>query len=459
MNYYRVFRFTLASVLAGLFAPLPVHATTLPEHCSQLHQNFSLQAAAIDEGLFRYANSDQDYPQWPWSTFQNFTDYVKYSQQLINARHPYAKLRCGPQALQTSATNALASAAERPELTTVADWLSPYEMVANPEKVVVLVHGLTDSPFLFNDIAQQLFTNGWSVRTVLLPGHGTAPADLTEVELQDWRDAVNFAVNQAQRDYPQVWLGGVSTGGALLMDYVYRHQQPEQLRGIAGLLLWSPATQAQSSQAWLAEYLDYLPFFTWLDKAADTDFAKYESFPVHAAALVQELMIELASQQSEQRWPALPVLIHASADDQTIDSSVTRRWFDAMQQQAPRSTLYWYLAHSAQVSANEVTESGVVLQRCQSVSCAAVDDFAHTSLAAAPRNWHYGEYGYRNCSHYLSDEALFKACKTSANNRLGEVTESALANASATAPLQRLTFNPEFQQMISSVLRFLRQSP
>lgn len=54
--------------------------------------------------------------------------------------------------------------------------------------------------------------------------------------------------------------------------------------------MWSPASKAKSDLAWLAQYIDGIPFVDWLDLDADIDFAKYESFPYNAAAQVHSLM-------------------------------------------------------------------------------------------------------------------------------------------------------------------------
>lgn len=57
---------------------------------------------------------------------------------------------------------------------------APYEMRPRnkPQKGILLVHGLGDSPYSFTDISQTLKSEDILVRTILLPGHGSKPADL-----------------------------------------------------------------------------------------------------------------------------------------------------------------------------------------------------------------------------------------------------------------------------------------
>lgn len=53
-----------------------------------------------------------------------------------------------------------------------------YKPASPNGKAVLLVHGLGDSPYSFNDIATHLSEQGYLVRTVLLPGHGSRVGDL-----------------------------------------------------------------------------------------------------------------------------------------------------------------------------------------------------------------------------------------------------------------------------------------
>jgi alpha-beta hydrolase superfamily lysophospholipase len=50
---------------------------------------------------------------------------------------------------------------------------------------VLLLHGLTDSPYSMRALAELFAARGWYVVGLRLPGHGTAPAALTRVTWQD----------------------------------------------------------------------------------------------------------------------------------------------------------------------------------------------------------------------------------------------------------------------------------
>ena len=161
--------------------------------------------------------------------------------------------------------------------------VAPFELAQdNNDKAILLIHGLTDSPFSFHDLSQYFFQQDFTVRTLLLPGHAIAPSELLNVDYEEWQQAAKFAIEETLSDYQQVYLGGLSTGGALIFDYLMQQKYVDT--NIKGLFMWSPASKAKSDLVWLAQYIDAIPFVDWLDLDADIDFAKYESFPYNAGA-------------------------------------------------------------------------------------------------------------------------------------------------------------------------------
>lgn len=103
-----------------------------------------------------------------------------------------------------------------------------------PAKGILLVHGLGDSPWSFNDIAPELAKRGFLVRTILLPGHGTRPEDMMHVTVEDWRRVVERQAETMRREVGQLYLGGFSTGANLALEYAYQNDD------VAGLVLISP---------------------------------------------------------------------------------------------------------------------------------------------------------------------------------------------------------------------------
>ena len=64
---------------------------------------------------------------------------------------------------------------------------------------MVFLHGLTDTPYSGRHIGRAYRDRGWLVLIPRMPGHGTVPAGLTDVEWEDWTAAVRLAVREARR--------------------------------------------------------------------------------------------------------------------------------------------------------------------------------------------------------------------------------------------------------------------
>lgn len=216
------------------------------------------------------------------------------------------------------------------------DWNRSYTLdpVGEPVGAVVLLHGLTDSPYSLRHIARQYRDNGFAVVAIRLPGHGTVPAGLADIEWQDWVAATQLAVREArQRIEPDrpVHLVGFSNGGALALKYA--------LDGIEGaapsrpdrLVLISPMIGITrfARFAGLAGLPALLPTFAkaaWLGIVPEFNPFKYNSFPVNGAqqswSLTQALQEQILRVAADGRMNELPPTItFQSVADFTVSTS------------------------------------------------------------------------------------------------------------------------------------------
>jgi pimeloyl-ACP methyl ester carboxylesterase len=85
------------------------------------------------------------------------------------------------------------------------------------EKAIVLVHGLTDSPYFMTAIADFFFDRlGYNVYLPLLHCHGLRdPKGMEGVKLEEWKSNVAYAIDTATSKAGFVSIGGLSTGGTL----------------------------------------------------------------------------------------------------------------------------------------------------------------------------------------------------------------------------------------------------
>ncbi|NTV13789.1 MAG: alpha/beta fold hydrolase [Desulfobulbaceae bacterium] len=306
---------------------------------------------------------------------------------------------------------------------------------------IILIHGLSDSPYLMQALGEHFRSRGFLVRAILLPGHGTRPGDLTRVREEDWRRALEYAVMDTRPLTEQLYLAGFSTGGALAVDYALEH--PDSL---SALLLFAPCLQVKSSGARWASLVGL--FRTWLDINDDRDFAKYESFPVNAVVQIvalTERIGRLAKIYPERL--TLPVFLALSAEDETVASDHTVDFFQSRLTN-PASRLLWYSGeHQPPLFPDaRITVVGSFLPGRKILS------LSHLALTLPADNPHYGSQGdYRSCLHYPVVSTEYADCTAGHAAWLGEKTPDNLK----TGLLQRLTWNPRFTLQNNELDRFL----
>jgi len=82
---------------------------------------------------------------------------------------------------------------------------------------VLLVHGFIGSGNNFNDLPDRLADQGWRVKVMLLPGHGTSPYEFEQTSADELLDAVRAELATLRAHHSQVALIGHSMGATLCM--------------------------------------------------------------------------------------------------------------------------------------------------------------------------------------------------------------------------------------------------
>jgi alpha-beta hydrolase superfamily lysophospholipase len=201
-----------------------------------------------------------------------------------------------------------------------------------PVGAVVLLHGLTDSPYSLRHIGRWYRDAGFVVVAIRLPAHGTVPAALTDAEWEDWLAATRLAVREARRLSPSgpLHIVGFSNGGALAMKYALEATADAGLAKPDRLILISPMIGITSFArfAGLAAIPAWLPAFAkaaWLGIVPEFNPFKYNSFPVNGArqshrltAALREAMADAGRDGRLARLP--PVLTFQSVVDFTVST-------------------------------------------------------------------------------------------------------------------------------------------
>ena len=215
------------------------------------------------------------------------------------------------------------------------DWNRSYVLdpEGTPVGVVVLLHGLTDSPYSLRHVAQRFRERGFVAIGVRMPGHGTVPAGLTDVRWEDWMAATRLAVREARKRVPApapLHLIGFSNGGALAMKYSLDAIEDPALPRADRVVLLTPMIGITrfARFAGFAGLPAVLPPFAnaaWLSNLPEFNPFKYNSFPVNGARQSYRLTDALQAQiqrlaRAGRLGPLPPVLTFQSVIDFTVST-------------------------------------------------------------------------------------------------------------------------------------------
>ena len=221
------------------------------------------------------------------------------------------------------------------------NWNRTYEFKADePVAGILLLHGLSDSPYSLRHLAAYLHGKGAWVVGLRLPGHGTAPSALTDTRWQDMAAAVRLAMMHLKDnlgDKP-LYIVGYSNGAALAINYALTALDREDLPRARRLVLLSPAigiTPMAEFAVWQARLgkLLGLEKLAWQDILPEYDPYKYQSFAINAGDLEyrltaanQRLLEKRSADGTLQNFP--PTLAFLSAVDATVSTrSAVEKFF------------------------------------------------------------------------------------------------------------------------------------
>ncbi|MGR4069786.1 lysophospholipase [Halomonas sp. LR3S48] len=307
---------------------------------------------------------------------------------------------------------------------------TPFEL--RPDKPakrgILFVHGLGASPWYFSDIATAMADDGWLVRSILLPGHGTRPADLMLPDSEDWEKTVAHHANLLAAEVDELWLGGFSTGGNLVTSHALSDEN------VAGLLLFSPGFYPDNGYLFLAPVISRL--WDWVDIDDEDNIATYQSLPTRGAALYYRSVRAVQKDLKTARFDK-PVLITMSQHDSVLDPSAT---LDAFQTRFPnqQSRFVWY------GDAPQELDDPRITALASNLPDRRISTFSHMNVLFAPENTYYGEKG----SHIILENGQDGIPLPEDSNTLWF---GAWGQIAAEKYHARLTWNPYFLDLLDSI--------
>ncbi|MFF4864828.1 alpha/beta hydrolase [Streptomyces sp. NPDC001231] len=147
---------------------------------------------------------------------------------------------------------------------------------------VLLCHGFTGSPQSLRPWGRYLAERGLTVSLPLLPGHGTRWEDMQLTGWPDWYAEVDRELRVLRESCAQVFVAGLSMGGALALRLAARHGD-----AVAGVVVVNPANKVHGLSAYALPVARHVVRTT---KGIASDIALegaaelgYDRVPLHAA--------------------------------------------------------------------------------------------------------------------------------------------------------------------------------
>jgi pimeloyl-ACP methyl ester carboxylesterase len=260
---------------------------------------------------------------------RNFGDYLELENRLFEQLDEliYSQTAKG-QPLNRFSPGSLADPRNREP-----NWNRSFELTGRGAGAVLLLHGMSDSPYSLRALGQVLHEQGYHVIGLRLPGHGTAPSGMKYLSWGDMAAAVDLAVDHLATvpGGDRLHIIGYSNGAALALDYSLRALEEGTGQVPASLVLVSPAIRVSATAilaGWKNSFsaLPGLRGMAWLTLMNEFDPYKYNSFSTNAGAQVhrgtwevERRLNRLAEQPGGmQSFP--PVLAMKSTVDATVST-------------------------------------------------------------------------------------------------------------------------------------------
>ena len=250
----------------------------------------------------------------------------------------------------------------------------------SPKASVLLLHGMSDSPYSLRHIGERLNNAGAYVLGLRLPGHGTAPSGLTNITWQDMAAAVQLAMHHLAKKNANkpIYIVGYSNGAALAIHYALKTLENKSLPKVKRIVVLSPAigvTPVAALAIWQARlgHLLGLEKLAWTSILPEYDPFKYNSFAVNAGNVVYQLtneiqkkFLRLSASRKIKGFP--PILAFSSVADATVSTPALVNGLFKHLADGGHELVLFDINHKPEMTALMKWDSAKLLESLQSIS-------------------------------------------------------------------------------------------
>ncbi len=214
------------------------------------------------------------------------------------------------------------------------NWNRSFELPADePVGGVLLLHGMSDSPYSLRALGKALNDRHYWVLGPRLPGHGTAPSGFRHIDWEDMAAVVQLGAEHLASRVGEkpIHIVGYSMGAPLALNFTLDALAGRTSPTPASLVLISPAIAIHplAGLAGLKNGLSGIPGLgrlAWLSIEPEFDPYKYNSFTTNAGNQVHRLTRAVsrritAGSRNEALKEFPPVLVFKSTVDATVSTT------------------------------------------------------------------------------------------------------------------------------------------
>jgi carboxylesterase len=201
----------------------------------------------------------------------------------------------------------------------------PFSASGGPDGVLLL-HGFTGSPKSLRSIAEVLANRGYTVELPLLPGHGTALADLLPMRWGDWTKAAEAAFDDLVARCARVAVVGLSMGGGLSVWLAEHRPEVHALVVVNPLLSPIDAELREGARQLLDQGTDTIDGVANDICKQPHDEVGYSGLPIAAAMSLMDGLEEVARDLGNV---TCPLLVLTSRQDHVVATENSTRLVEA----------------------------------------------------------------------------------------------------------------------------------
>ncbi len=174
---------------------------------------------------------------------------------------------------------------------------------------ILLIHGFTGTPAEVRLLGEFLRGKGYTVKGILLKGHGTSPADMRKCNHRDWIRGAVDGYKSLKQECDEVFAVGLSMGG-LLSLYLARNYD---IRGVVSLS--TPIRVRRGATAFSYIERNFKIYILRKLEKKDINIISHDKAPIFG---VRNLLRLIKYVKENLEFIEKPVLIMQSYRDRTV---------------------------------------------------------------------------------------------------------------------------------------------